>query len=136
MRLLLLLALMTTNAFASDLTVKVTNITKNKGSVRVALFNSAQDFPDNPDGMLDGEIVEASETTLTVTFKNLKADSYAISVFQDINDNGTIDTNFFGIPKEPIGFSNNPRLFGKPKFVNCKFLLKDSMTKTINLKRF
>ena len=32
----------------------------------------------------------------------------AIIVFQDLNKNEKLDKNWFGIPKEPYGFSNNP----------------------------
>jgi len=31
---------------------------------------------------------------------------YVISMFQDKNGNGKLDTYFFGIPKEPIGITN------------------------------
>jgi uncharacterized protein (DUF2141 family) len=47
---------------------------------------------------------------------------YAISIIHDKNRNGRLDTNFIGIPKEPFGFSNNPKIkFGPPSFSDAKF---------------
>ena len=47
---------------------------------------------------------------------------YAITIFHDVNDNEELDTNFIGIPKEPYGFSNNPKSsFGPPGFDDAVF---------------
>jgi uncharacterized protein (DUF2141 family) len=40
----------------------------------------------------------------------------AVAVYQDINENNQLDQNFLGISKEPIGFGNNHKPFGKPSF--------------------
>lgn len=37
---------------------------------------------------------------------DLPAGEYLFSFYHDINNNGKLDTNFLGIPKEPFGFSN------------------------------
>lgn len=31
---------------------------------------------------------------------------YVFSLYQDLNSNGKLDTNFIGIPREPVGISN------------------------------
>lgn len=47
---------------------------------------------------------------------------YAVKVFHDVNDNGLLDTNWIGIPKEPYGFSNDAMgTFGPPSFVQASF---------------
>ena len=52
----------------------------------------------------------------------LPAGRYALSVFQDVNDDGKLARNFIGIPKEPAGLSNNVRpRFGPPKFKDAQF---------------
>ena len=52
----------------------------------------------------------------------LPAGEYALSVFQDVNDDGKLERNFIGIPKEPAGLSNNVRpKFGPPKYKDAKF---------------
>ncbi len=49
--------------------------------------------------------------------------TYAIGVYIDENENGKLDTNFFGIPKEQYGFSNNTKAFGIPKFEAAAFAI-------------
>jgi len=49
--------------------------------------------------------------------------TYAVKLHIDENENGELDTNFLGIPKEQYGFSNNARAFGIPKFEAASFSL-------------
>ena len=73
--------------------------------------------------------------TCRYTFKNIPKGVYAISLFHDENDNGTMDTNFVGIPKEAYGCSNNAKGFmGPPKWQDAKFEINDQViTQTITL---
>mgnify|MGYP005997300017 FL=1 len=46
-----------------------------------------------------------------------------------------MDTNFLGIPKEPIGMSNNAKGFmGPPKYKDAKFNVTKDVVLTINVK--
>lgn len=96
----------------SSLDIKILNIRKNKGKVIVAVFQ-------DPETWLESPLKEVKLTTdadaKTVSFQ-VPFGTYAVSVYQDTDDNGELDTNFLGIPKEPIGFGNNYKPFGKPKF--------------------
>ena len=58
---------------------------------------------------------------VTTSFE-VEPGEYAISVHHDDNDNGKMDTNFIGIPKEPTGLSNGavPK-FGPPKYKDAAF---------------
>lgn len=52
---------------------------------------------------------------------------YAVVVVSDVNGNGKLDTNFLGIPKEPVGASHNPTSrFGPPRFQDAAFDVADS----------
>jgi uncharacterized protein (DUF2141 family) len=45
-----------------------------------------------------------------------------------------MDNNFFGIPKEQYGFSNNARaLFGPPNFEDASFVLNGTASQSIDL---
>lgn len=47
---------------------------------------------------------------------------FAIALYQDVNANGKFDKNFLGLPKEPYGISNNPRLLlAPPKHKDAAF---------------
>ena len=70
------------------------------------------------------------------TFENLRLGTYALSLYHDENNNGMLDTNFFGIPKEPYGFSNDARgTFGPPKYTAAQFeFIKDGQQVEIRVK--
>jgi len=118
----LLLSGATSGNAQHKLVVKVKNIKQSEGTVRVALFNSADSFLDKA---YHTQSVKASGTEVTVEFTDLPAGDYAISAFHDANDNGQLDKNFMGIPKEGFGFGNNAMgAFGPPSFDKAKVDLK------------
>lgn len=43
-------------------------------------------------------------------FSDVAPGRYAVQLFVDLNGNGTLDSSPRGIPREPVGFSNNPSL--------------------------
>ena len=60
--------------------------------------------------------------------------TYAIGIFHDVNLNNKMDNNFFGIPKEQYGFSNNASAFlGPPAFEAAAFELNGVATQSIDL---
>lgn len=136
MKLILLLALFSFHSFAADLTVKITGIKSNKGFIRLAIYDNATDFPGNYVNAVESENILVQGSQVATTFKNLSPGTYAISVFHDVNNDEDLNTNILGIPKEPFGFSNNPRILGPPKFRKCKFTVSNDKEVRINLKRF
>lgn len=57
----------------------------------------------------------------------------AMLVYVDENDNGLIDKNFIGIPKEPLGLSNNYRPKGPPTFGRAQFTVGEDESATIDI---
>lgn len=111
------------SAHAADLTVKIGGLKSAAGNVRVGLFDTATGFPKK---QLRGELVEAKPGVVTAVFKAVPAGAYAVSAFQDINGNKKLDTNAFGKPNEPYGFSRNARgMFGPPSFEEASFKVED-----------
>jgi uncharacterized protein (DUF2141 family) len=101
-----------------QLSVIVTGIKESKGSIRVGLFSSEEEFLKKA---VYGEIVKATGTEVTVVFRNLPEGEYAISVIHDENDNGELDSNFIGIPKEGFAFGNDAMgTFGPPSYSDSK----------------
>ena len=63
-----------------------------------------------------------------ITFGHLNAGTYAVSVFHDENNNGTLDRNWFGFPTELTAMSNNPkRRMHRPTFDAATFTMQDSL---------
>jgi uncharacterized protein (DUF2141 family) len=105
----------------SSLQVEVTNLSSNKGHVSMELLNK-----DNQS--LKGKTELIKENTCHITFTNLKDGNYAIRYFHDENSNKELDTNFLGIPKEGIGFSNDAYgKFGPKDFKHWLFEVKGNI---------
>jgi len=101
--------------FAADITVTVENIKNTDGAIHIALFTSSDNFPDSST-RTEGLILKIEQQSVTGTFKNLAENDYAIAVFHDENGNNKLDKNFFGVPKEPYGFSGNSTSLMPPSF--------------------
>jgi uncharacterized protein (DUF2141 family) len=129
----LVLACLSSSALFAQKNLEVTikNIKETTGTIRVGLFNNENDFLKKA---VEGKVVKASATEVTVVFTDLKPGDYAVSVIHDKNENGELDSNFMGIPNEPYGFSNNVMgTFGPPSFEKAK-LSTESNKAVINLK--
>jgi len=98
----------------------------------IALYNSDATFMKKH---VASRTVKASGNDVTVVFENLKPGHYAVSTFHDENDNEKLDTNFFGIPKELYGFSNNAKgSLGPPSFDKARVKIEADKKLTIDLR--
>ena len=96
----------------TGLNVVFTHIKEARGQIFVAVYDRADSYM-SPEKARAVRILPVSrEGTLNCSFPELGPGTYAVSCFHDVNGNGTMDTNFLGIPTEPYGASNNAR----PKF--------------------
>jgi uncharacterized protein (DUF2141 family) len=91
-------------ASAADLTVDVAGLLNAKGTVMVAVFDSAGHFLKQP---LRTAAVAAQPGQVQLLISDLAPGDYAVSLFQDENGNGKLDKNLVGMPVEPYGFSND-----------------------------
>ena len=97
-----------------------------QGRVAWAVFNSADGFPNDKLQSLRHGFSPPSGATSSVRIDAgpLPAGRYAVAVYLDENGNGRLDRRFPGIPKEPVGASNNPaERRGPPRFTDCAFAL-------------
>ena len=130
-RLLIMLVLKSTfimlqDAKAHDITVNISGLDSDKGKILIGLYDSEDKFLNKRYRNAIGTI---NKEKSTITFKDVPKGVYAISFVHDENDNGKMDTNFMGIPKEDYGCSNNAKGFmGPPKWEDAKFELKDDKT--------
>lgn len=73
-----------------------------------------------------------NSTVFKLTLEELPAGSYGIRFFHDENENKEMDFNFFGLPKESYGFSNNVMgTVGPPKYNKTLFELSKNMEITL-----
>jgi uncharacterized protein (DUF2141 family) len=81
-----------------------------------------------------GQALDITSSTMTVEFKDLPAGVYAAAIYQDIDKNNDLKTNWIGLPQEPIGFSNNVRIkMGPPSFTDAQFQVQPNKTITLKI---
>ena len=105
--------------------VAVTGVKINKGGiVKVGLYKH-DGFPEIGKEIM-GENIDVTKNEIEVSFKDVPVGIYAIAIIQDKNSDGEHNTNLFGAPTEPYGFSNNIYgRFGPPSFEDVSFEVKD-----------
>lgn len=117
----------------ASLEVTVKNIKESKGTIRVGLFTNEKDFLKKA---VIGKVVKATGTEVTVIFEKLNPGEYGLSVIHDENENGELDSNMLGMPKEGFAFGNNAMgMFGPPDFEKAKVKIEDkAIRQEISLK--
>ncbi len=118
-----------------QLSVDVSGIKTSKGKLMFALFNQADGFPDNARKALQVKELQAKKGVVNLKFENLPQGLYAVAVFHDENNDGKLNTNLLGIPKEDYGFSNNARPgFRAPTFNEADFKIYHNLFIEINIR--
>ncbi|MFN4241920.1 MAG: DUF2141 domain-containing protein [Tepidisphaerales bacterium] len=106
---------------AAMLRVTVVNVRTQEGKLRLSVYDSPEGFPRDEQKAVARVVLKASEADAPVEF-SLPPGRYAVAVLHDENDNGRMDTNFWGVPSEGYGVSNNVRpRFRAPRFHEAAF---------------
>jgi uncharacterized protein (DUF2141 family) len=115
------------------LEVQVEGVESSDGLIQVALFTSRDGFLKTT-GAYRTDSVKALKGTTRLLLDNLPPGTYALALFHDKNQNLKLDTNWIGIPKEPMGFSNaRMKTFGPPSFEECRVDFRENGTISIRL---
>ena len=93
-------------------TVELTfDVGERRGAIMVALFDSEAGY--DKSAPVQALRVPVGGAPVKAAFAGLKPGRYAAKSFHDLNGDGSMNVNMFGIPTEPFGFSNNaPARFG------------------------
>ncbi len=86
--------------------VVVEGLRKSQGTVNILLFKGAEGFPEEENRAFRQQTVKASGNSVIFKFSDLPSGDYAFAILHDENNNGKMDKNFLGIPKEGFAFSN------------------------------
>lgn len=116
------------SSHAAELTIQITDPPK-AGRAAVLLFDSANTFGD----LRDPIRTEFFDATRPHTLTNLVEGEVALLVYLDENENGFIDRNFIGIPKEPLGFANEYSPKGPPSYQRAAITLSDTTESTLEI---
>jgi outer membrane protein len=117
-------------AHAADLTVQVEGVPAD-ATVVLQAYDSANAFGDFRDPVKELRTNATAEGLYRLI--GVPAGDIAVLVYIDENGNGVLDKNFIGIPKEPLGISNNYRPKGPPAFDSAKITASESAANTIDI---
>lgn len=121
-------------AFASDdASVTLTFDTgAQTGAVMVALYDASTYGGNQP---LRAAQIDVAAGERSVTFDGLAAGEYGVRAFHDVNGDGRMNTNPFGIPTEPYAFSNNAvGNMGPASWDRAKFSVDGAVSQTITIR--
>ena len=93
--------------------VEVHNVRPQQGVLMVAAYGEAENYNKKP---LSLQQVRPDGDTVRVSVCGATGPAIALSLFQDLNGNGKLDTNILGIPNEPWGASGKPSAFEAPSW--------------------
>lgn len=113
-----------------SLNVEIEGIKSEKGKILFSLFSDKNGFPGDMTKAFKKGVVQIEDGKAIIDL-DLPPGTYAIMVFHDEDDNNELNTNWFGMPKEGVGNSNNHK--GIPNYKKSVFKLYKNKTITINL---
>lgn len=100
-------------ATPSTLTIRFQGIETPKGQVMLSLFDN-QTAHDGNGAPVRVAAAPVAGTSASVQFDGLAPGDYAIKAFHDVDGDGKMGTNPFGMPLEPFAFSNDAKAEGGP----------------------
>jgi uncharacterized protein (DUF2141 family) len=122
-------SILTARSQTVNITVTVNNIKSSKGTINVCVYNKETGFPEKPNLAIKCTNSTASKSVMQITIEGITPGKYAISAHHDENNDGKVNTNFLGIPKEPTGASNGAKAkMGPPKFGDAVIVIDKNKT--------
>lgn len=127
------LLLLTTRTGPADSSLVLTFETGARtGSVMIGLYNSEVAYEGGP---AVANLAVPASGPVVARFENLAAGDYAVKAFHDVNGNGEMDKNPFGIPVEPYAFSNNAvGNMGPARWARARFPVSGETAQTITIR--
>ena len=122
------------SAQTGSIKIEIQGIVGTNGEIQIGLYNSADDFPDF-EKSFKGGFAEAGNSGALYKFEDIPIGKYAIAIWHDENSDKVLNKNFFGVPKEKYGFSNNVfGSFGPPDFEDASFSVVEGETAVLKIK--
>ena len=103
-----------TPARSATVQVVVEGVRNTRGHVRIGLCTKSEFLGEQ---CRYHAVVPARPGRVMATIGDVVPGTYAVAIYQDIDDSGRLKRNFLGLPREDIGFSRDPSLgLGPPGF--------------------
>ncbi len=111
-----------------SLSIEIEGIIVKKGTLYLAIYTTEDSFM--KDSYKKMKFTSKNFPGI-LTILNLPRGEYAITIYQDLNENEKLD-KFFSVPTEPYGISNNVNVY--PNFKDAKIKLSQNESIKINIK--
>ena len=116
-----------TAASAATVEVRISGVANAKGKVSAAVCDKARFLKQ----CVYSASAPAQAGSTTVIVKDVPPGTWAVLAYHDENNNGELDRNLIGMPKEPYGFSRDARnKFGPPRFEDAVIEVGDALSVT------
>ncbi|MBB6499337.1 DUF2141 domain-containing protein [Pedobacter cryoconitis] len=119
-----------TKAQSVKMTIEVKKVQPGKGTVVVNIYDKKEVFLKTS---FLSKTQKADQSTLKFIIDLPKKGTYAITVFQDLDNNKKLNQDWLGIPEEPVGYGNNFKPSSKPKFNECSVTVNEDTSQVISL---
>lgn len=123
-----LLAALSFQTMAQSVQIRIINLKDSAGIINLAIYRDAGSFDDDKPFMarkFDKRLVKNGELSVSIS---LEEGVYGIALLDDKNDDGRMEYNILGIPKEGFGFSDfYHRGLKRPDFSDFDFELKNGI---------
>lgn len=114
-----------TPALAGALHVLITGFESSEGELAIALFGNEDDY-ESQENAIERAWLPVVDGRAEWRLPSVPAGEYAVIAYHDTNGNRQIDFRLLGMPKEPVGVSNNARgAFGPPRFKAASFAIPE-----------
>ena len=120
------------SAHAADLTLTIEGVNAAEGRVAAAAYDSAGSWLKGPPAAVAQADAASPRTVLVL--RDVPPGRYGVSVINDKNANGELDSNIVGTPTEPYGAIRHARgRMGPPAFEDAAVDVQGDTALTIHL---
>lgn len=120
-----------------DVTVRVYGVTEPTGTINVGLYTGPDTWLTPGYTYAKTVSVGAAGEVVVAVLPDVPPGVYAISLYQDVDGDGDMSRDAFGIPSEPWGMSNDAQgVLGPPSFEAASIRVRGQQpTFDVNLRR-
>ena len=120
------------SAHAADLTLTIEGVNAAEGRVAAAAYDSAGSWLEGPPAAVAQADAASPRTVLVL--RDVPPGRYGVSVINDKNANGELDSNIVGTPTEPYGAIRHARgRMGPPAFEDAAVGVQGDTALTIHV---
>lgn len=125
----LLVGLLAQSAYAQTATLTLTlhGVKEATGNLRAGLYREPETFR-KEDKAVQVVSAPAAVGNVKLVFKDIPAGRYAVMAYHDADGDGRLNLRLGMFPTEGYGLSNNPKIYGPPKFADSAFEVSEPET--------